>query len=94
MAKVLELDKDFMKTYRSLAHEKYGIHISQRGKYESMISANEKIDKFTSQIICDNQTKIVSRIGEAPIRWEVGLDKETEIKIGEQVEEIFNSVDN
>ena len=94
MGKVLELDKDFMKTFRSLAHEKYGkIHISQRGRLESIENANKLIDEYTGKVILDSHSKIASRMGEPPVRWQAELDAETETKISEQVEEIFNSLD-
>lgn len=90
MGKIIGLDKDFLKTFRHLSHEKYGkIHISQRGKFENMENANQQIDEYTKKVILGTQTKIASHMGEPAVRWQQTLDEEAEIRISEKVEEIF-----
>ncbi len=93
MGKILGIDKEFLKTYRSLAHEKYGrIHLSQRSKYECMTNANKQIDEYTGKVMLDVQSKIVSRIDEPPIRWQSELTKENYDRIGVQVQEMFDGM--
>lgn len=93
MGKVLGVDKEFLTTYKTLAHEKYGrIHLSQRGKYECMTNANAQIDEYTKKVILDTQTKIASHIDEPPVRWQSELTKENYDRISAQTQEMFDGM--